>query len=74
MTGSAVRRALRPFGTSIFTEMTALSNAHGAVNLSHSCTGLKERRGGRDLVRFCFCKRDETLAEALRRLRRWRGR
>jgi len=31
------------------------------------------RRGGRDLVRFCFCKRDETLDEAIRRLRRWRG-
>jgi N-succinyldiaminopimelate aminotransferase len=26
--------ALRPYGTSIFTEMTALANAHGAVNLS----------------------------------------
>ena len=30
------------------------------------------RRGGRDLVRFCFCKRDETLEEAIRRLRAWR--
>ncbi|MBW1780882.1 MAG: aminotransferase class I/II-fold pyridoxal phosphate-dependent enzyme [Deltaproteobacteria bacterium] len=26
--------ALRPYGTSIFTEMTVLANAHGAVNLS----------------------------------------
>ncbi len=26
--------ALRPFGTSIFTEMSVLANAHGAVNLS----------------------------------------
>jgi N-succinyldiaminopimelate aminotransferase len=31
------------------------------------------RRGGKDLVRFCFCKRDETLDEAIRRLRAWRG-
>ena len=30
----AVVEALRPFGTSIFTEMTLLANAHGAVNLS----------------------------------------
>jgi N-succinyldiaminopimelate aminotransferase len=30
------------------------------------------RCGGRDLVRFCFCKRDETLDEAIRRLRAWR--
>ena len=30
------------------------------------------RRGGRDLVRFCFCKRDATLDEAIRRLARWR--
>jgi aminotransferase len=26
---------------------------------------------GRSLVRFCFCKRDETLDEAAERLRRW---
>jgi len=26
---------------------------------------------GRTLVRFCFCKRDETLDEAARRLERW---
>jgi N-succinyldiaminopimelate aminotransferase len=29
-----VVEALRPFGTTIFTEMTLLANAHGAVNLS----------------------------------------
>jgi aminotransferase len=28
---------------------------------------------GRTLVRFCFCKRDETLDEAARRLERWAG-
>lgn len=28
---------------------------------------------GRRLVRFCFCKRSETLDEAVLRLRRWRG-
>lgn len=27
-----------------------------------------ERQGGRDLVRLCFCKRDGTLDEAIRRL------
>lgn len=32
-----------------------------------------ERSGGRDLVRFCFCKRNETLDEAIRRLRAWRS-
>ncbi|MBW2276019.1 MAG: aminotransferase class I/II-fold pyridoxal phosphate-dependent enzyme [Deltaproteobacteria bacterium] len=31
------------------------------------------RSGGKDLVRFCFCKRDETLDEAIRRLHQWRG-
>ena len=31
-----------------------------------------DRRGGQDLVRFCFCKKDETLDEAIRRLERWR--
>jgi N-succinyldiaminopimelate aminotransferase len=33
-----------------------------------------DRGGGRDLVRFCFCKKDETLDEAIRRLKKWRGR
>ena len=32
--GEVVVEALRPFGTTIFTEMTALANAHGAINLS----------------------------------------
>ena len=31
---SAVSASLRPFGTTIFTEMTALANTFGAVNLS----------------------------------------
>jgi N-succinyldiaminopimelate aminotransferase len=31
----------------------------------------KDRRQGRELVRLCFCKKDETLQEAIRRLRRW---
>jgi len=33
-TNEAVVPALRPFGTSIFTEMSVLANKHGAVNLS----------------------------------------
>ncbi|MCP4599677.1 MAG: aminotransferase class I/II-fold pyridoxal phosphate-dependent enzyme [Proteobacteria bacterium] len=32
----------------------------------------KERRFGRDLVRFCFCKTKETLDEAIQRLSRWK--
>lgn len=28
---------------------------------------------GRSLVRFCFCKKDETLDEAARRLEKWAG-
>ena len=31
----------------------------------------KDRRYGRELVRFCFCKKDETLEEGIGRLRRW---
>lgn len=30
-----------------------------------------KRSQGRHLVRFCFCKKDETLAEAIRRLKKW---
>jgi N-succinyldiaminopimelate aminotransferase len=33
-TKEVVVKALRPYGTSIFTEMSVLANAHGAVNLS----------------------------------------
>ena len=33
----------------------------------------QDRRQGRNLVRFCFCKRDETLEEGIRRLRNWLG-
>ncbi len=29
------------------------------------------RHRGRELVRFCFCKKDETLDEAIKRLKRW---
>lgn len=28
---------------------------------------------GRELVRFCFCKKDETLEKAIRRFKRWVG-
>jgi len=31
----------------------------------------KNRQQGRDLVRFCYCKKDETLEEAITRLKRW---
>ena len=31
-----------------------------------------QRRGGRDLVRFCFCKTDDVLDQAIERLKRWR--
>ncbi len=31
----------------------------------------KDRSQGRELVRFCFCKKDDTLEESIRRLRKW---
>jgi N-succinyldiaminopimelate aminotransferase len=30
-----------------------------------------DRAQGRNLVRFCFCKKNETLEEGIRRLRQW---
>ncbi|RLB14615.1 MAG: aminotransferase [Deltaproteobacteria bacterium] len=33
-----------------------------------------QRRAGRNIVRFCFCKRDETLNRAIERLARWKSR
>lgn len=36
------------------------------------CSALwQERRQGRHLVRFCFCKREGTLRKAVERLKRW---
>ena len=32
----------------------------------------KDRRDGRDLVRFCFCKKEETLGKAIERLAKWK--
>jgi N-succinyldiaminopimelate aminotransferase len=31
----------------------------------------KDRSQGRNLVRFCFCKKDETLQQGINRLKRW---
>jgi N-succinyldiaminopimelate aminotransferase len=31
----------------------------------------ENRKKGRNLVRFCFCKKDETLKEGIRRLTKW---
>jgi len=31
-----------------------------------------QRSAGKDLVRFCFCKTDETLDKAIERLKRWK--
>ncbi len=38
------------------------------------CSFFYDHRGqGRELVRFCFCKKDETLVEGIRRLEKWLG-
>lgn len=42
----------------------------GVAAIPCSCFWM-DRRAGRNLVRFCFCKRDETLEEAASRLRAW---
>ncbi|MDZ7699922.1 MAG: methionine aminotransferase [Deltaproteobacteria bacterium] len=42
----------------------------GVAAIPCSCF-YENRRAGRHLVRFCFCKKEETLAEAIQRLRRW---
>ncbi|PJB38069.1 MAG: aminotransferase [Deltaproteobacteria bacterium CG_4_9_14_3_um_filter_51_14] len=42
----------------------------GVAAIPSSCFW-KERSCARELVRFCFCKKDETLEEGVRRLRKW---
>ena len=51
-----VSARLRPFGTTVFTEMTALANAHGAINLGQGFPDW----GGPDFVK-------EAAAESMRR-------
>ena len=51
-----VSARLRPFGTTVFTEMTALANAHGAINLGQGFPDW----GGPDFV-------EEAAAESMRR-------
>jgi N-succinyldiaminopimelate aminotransferase len=43
----------------------------GVAAIPCSCF-YRDRHEGRRLVRFCFCKSEDTLHEALRRLGRWR--
>jgi len=47
-----------------------LTEEAGVAAIPSSCFW-DNRRSGRDLVRFCFCKKDETLNEASVRLKRW---
>lgn len=50
---TALVKALKPYGISIFTGMSNPAERWGAV--------------------LCFCKRDETLKEAVTRLGTWLG-
>ncbi len=43
----------------------------GGVAVVPGSSFFADKAEGRSLVRFCFCKRDETLDEAARRLTRW---
>ncbi|RJR20302.1 MAG: aminotransferase class I/II-fold pyridoxal phosphate-dependent enzyme [Desulfobacteraceae bacterium] len=44
----------------------------GVAAIPSSCFW-SERNCAREYVRFCFCKKDETLEEGVKRLRKWLG-
>lgn len=53
----------------------ALSLIHKAgVAVVPGSSFFSDPRAGKNLVRFCFCKKEETLDEAARRLEKWAGR
>jgi N-succinyldiaminopimelate aminotransferase len=49
-----------------------LPKAAGVAAIPASCFW-RDRSCAREYVRFCFCKKDETLEEGVRRLRKWMG-
>jgi N-succinyldiaminopimelate aminotransferase len=64
---------IRPLGfEDDFEFCRMLPQKAGVAAIPCSCFW-KDRRQGRKLVRFCFCKKDETLEEGVRRLREWLG-
>jgi len=48
----------------------ALPEKAGVAAIPCSCFW-KDRHQGRELVRFTYCKKDETLEEGIRRLKNW---
>ena len=65
---------IRPLGfDDDFTFCRTLPKEAGVAAIPCSCFW-NNRQYGKELIRFCFCKRDETLEEGIRRLRSWRQR
>jgi N-succinyldiaminopimelate aminotransferase len=62
---------IRPLGYHDDFEFCRMLPEKAGVAAIPCSTFWKDRRLGRELVRFCFCKRDETLAEAISRLKKW---
>jgi N-succinyldiaminopimelate aminotransferase len=62
---------IKPLGFEDDLEFCRMLPEKAGVAAIPSSSFWKERRDGRDLVRFCFCKKDSTLEEGIRRLRRW---
>ncbi len=47
-----------------------LTTQAGVAAIPCSCFW-ENRRHGKDLVRFCFCKKDATLREGIHRIKKW---
>lgn len=62
---------IRPLGYHDDFEFCRMLPEKAGVAAIPCSTFWKDRRQGRELVRFCFCKKDETLAEAITRLKKW---
>lgn len=65
---------IRPLGFGDDLDFCRMLPAKAGVAAVPCSVFWNNRSQGRHLVRFCFCKRDETLAEGIRRLKKWLGR
>ncbi len=59
------------FGVGNDVELATDLVRRGGVAVVPGSSFYSDPEGGRNLVRFCFCKGDETLDEAAERLQRW---
>lgn len=68
-----IQADIRPLGFGDDLDFCRMLPEKAGVAAIPSSVFWHNRSRGRELVRFCFCKKDETLDEGIRRLKKWLG-